>query len=414
MRILFTSAFYPPFVTGGWEQLLENVNSRLRARGHETFVLTSNYGLAEPASDGDVARILHLESDLQNYQPRSFLSQGQRLRENLASTEAVIDAFRPDVVFVQNLWNLSRGVPWTAEQRLPGRVAYYMPSVWAYPPDTRAAYWESPAADPLRGAAKRLFAPIPLRAIRREHDRFRLRFDHILCVSDASRQAVAAELGRDPATMRVVHNGIEPDLFCPRSDWGQGFAGRGMSVLFAGTVAQHKGVHTAVEAMAALPAEANGGPVTLAIVGSGNVEYEDSLRQRVAALGLGERVVFHGRVPREAMPDLMRRFDVLVLPSIWEEPLARVMLEAMASGLVVVGTTTGGTGEVLVDGQTGLVFAPGDAAALTRCLAKIAAEPDRSLDLSKAARERILADFTLERMVDEIERALDNVIRSAA
>jgi glycosyltransferase involved in cell wall biosynthesis len=307
MRILFISAFYPPHVAGGWEQLIEDMNGRLRARGHATYVLTSRHGLDGPAADGDVARVLHLESDLQHYRPRSALSQGARLRENLAATEEAIASFRPDVVFVQVLWNLSRGVPWTAEQRLPGRVVYYMASPRAYLPDTRAVYWESPAAGPLRSVAKHAVAPFALRTIRREHDRFRLRFDHVLCVSDASRQAVAVELGRDPATIRVVPNGIEPERFFPRLGWEAGFDGRGLSVLFAGTLARHKGVHTAVEAMGLLPPEANGGPLTLTIVGSGQESYETQLRERVAALGLGERVTFYGRVPRQAMPDLMRR-----------------------------------------------------------------------------------------------------------
>lgn len=412
MRVLFISAFFPPHVAGGWEQMIENETRSLRERGHETFVLTSRYGLDEPTIDADVARVLHLESDLQHYQPLSALTQGARLRENLTLTEATIDRFQPDVVFVQVLWNLSRGVPWVAEQRLPGRVVYYFAAVCAYPPDPRVAYWTDRANHSLRAGAKRLISPIALRSVAREHRRFRLRFDHILCVSEASRRAIAAELEREPETIQVLPNGIEPELFYPRPDWEGGPAGRDLRVLFAGTVAEHKGVHTVLEAMVLLQAESDGRRITLTVVGSGHSAYETALRRQVAELGLEDRVSFHGRVPREAMPRLMREFDVLVLPSIWEEPLARVMLEAMASGLVVVGTATGGTGEVVVHDQTGLVFPPGDAPALASCLASLAAEPARAVALARAARERVLADFTFGPMMDEIERVLENVARN--
>ena len=78
----------------------------------------------------------------------------------------------------------------------------------------------------------------------------------------------------------------------------------------------------------------------------------------------------------------MRQYDILVLPSVWEEPLARVMQEAMATGLLVVGTNTGGTGEVLVHGDTGMVFPRTDAAALAECIETAAANPDETYRLA--------------------------------
>ena len=103
------------------------------------------------------------------------------------------------------------------------------------------------------------------------------------------------------------------------------------------------------------------------------------------------------------MPALLRRFDVLVFPSVWEEPLARVMQEAMATGLVVVGTTTGGSKELLVDGETGLAFAAEDAAGLAAQLTRLAAEPGLYPRLAKAGRQAVVERFNIERMVDQVE-----------
>jgi len=99
----------------------------------------------------------------------------------------------------------------------------------------------------------------------------------------------------------------------------------------------------------------------------------------------------------------MRQFDVLVLPSIYDEPLARIVQEAMATGLVVVGTLTGGTKEILVDGVNGLAFPPGDASALAVQIARLADDPGLRLALARNGRRTVEEKFSLTRMVDEIE-----------
>jgi glycosyltransferase involved in cell wall biosynthesis len=103
------------------------------------------------------------------------------------------------------------------------------------------------------------------------------------------------------------------------------------------------------------------------------------------------------------MPALLQRFDVLIFPSIYEEPLARMTQEAMLSGLVVVGTTTGGTKEILREGETGLTFAPEDANGLADQLARLIANPELGCHLAQAGRQSILENFTLDKMAQQIE-----------
>jgi glycosyltransferase involved in cell wall biosynthesis len=106
------------------------------------------------------------------------------------------------------------------------------------------------------------------------------------------------------------------------------------------------------------------------------------------------------------MPAILQQFDVLVFPSIYEEPLARIVQEAMAAGLVVVGTTTGGTKEILKDGETGLTFAPEDADYLAEQIARLMNDHDLFCRLAQAGRQTVLENFTLVRMVKEIEAYL--------
>ena len=139
-------------------------------------------------------------------------------------------------------------------------------------------------------------------------------------------------------------------------------------------------------------------------------DYEASLHALVDRGGVRDYITFLAQVSKDEMPSLLQQFDVLIFPSIYEEPLARVLQEAMVSGLVVVGTTTGGTTEILTDGKTGLTFAPGDADALAAQVTRLVTDPDLCRRLAKAGRQVVLEYFNLDRMVDEIEDALQEVM----
>jgi glycogen synthase len=416
MRILFVSTFYPPYVVGGWEQLVEDLNLGLRSRGHETAVLTTNHGLPAGQAVIDAAtgvdRSLFLESSLQYYQPSDMFTYRRRTEHNLAATRAAIERFRPDVVFVHIMWNLSRGIPWLAEQLLPGRVVYYVADHWAYSPDPHEAYWRDGAGDPLRRTLKRMIAPLPLRIVAQDRSRFHLTFDKVLCVSDAIRRAMLANLPLDPQKTEVVYNGIDLDAFPFRPRVAAGTAERAagrpldLRLLYAGSLVPHKGVHVAIDAMGELARQGALKGLHLTIVGSGRPDYEAHLHQAVADQGLQAWVRFQARVARSEMPDQVASHDVLIFPSEWPEPLARMTQEAMASGAVVVGTTTGGTGEILEDGVTGLVFAPGDAAGLAQCIRRLAADPALFARLAASARRRVEEKFSFQRMLDQVEEAL--------
>jgi glycosyltransferase involved in cell wall biosynthesis len=403
MRILFISAFYPPHVVGGWEQLVQDINCELQQRGHITALLTSNYGMdAGPLAETEpgIERSLSLESDVVNYRVTdSFLQRNRRARRNAAITRSAIQRFRPDVIFVHVMWNLSWAVPWMAEQLLPQGVVYYIADGWPYAPDGHQVYWQGRARSKLRNLVKHTLAPLALRLVRRERRAYRLRFDRVLCVSQAMRRDLAERAGIPFEDMQVVYNGVELDDFKPAEKPKNG----GLRLLYAGSLTAHKGVVTAVEAMGQLAQAGKLDGMTLTLVGSGHPAYEHRLRRQVEAAGIAERVFFHERVERQEMPALLREYDALVFPSTWQEPLARVVQEAMAAGLVVVGTPTGGTPEILKDGETGLVFPAGDAASLAGRLEQLSRDEGLRCRLAANARQVVEERFGFERMADEIE-----------
>ena len=113
------------------------------------------------------------------------------------------------------------------------------------------------------------------------------------------------------------------------------------------------------------------------------------------------------------MPGLYAAHDALIFPSIWEEPFALTLLEAMACGLPVVGTTTGGSGELLEHALTGLVFEPGDAGSLCAQINRLRAEPGLGAALAERARRRVERDFAIEHTVAQVEAFLTRQVRSA-
>jgi glycosyltransferase involved in cell wall biosynthesis len=416
MRILFISTFYPPYIIGGWEQLVEDLNLGLRERGHETLVLTTSHGvpaglpLIDPAAGVD--RSLLLESNLQFYEPAAMFTYRRRTEHNLGVTRAAIERFRPDVIFVHIMWNLSRGVPWLAEQLLPGRVVYYVADHWAYSPDPHETYWRDGAGDSLRTTLKRALAPLALGIVGQDRKRFHLAFARVLCVSEAIRQSMLAHLPLDPQRVQVVHNGIDLGAFPFQARQLSGSA-NGLRLLYAGSLVPHKGVHVAVDAIGELARQGGLAGDSLTIVGSGRPDYESWLRRAVAEQALEEHVQFVGRVARSEMPGQLAAHDVLIFPSEWPEPLARMTQEAMASGAVVVGTITGGTGEILVDGETGLVFPPGDAPALARCIRRLQLDPSLFNRLAHNARRRVEEKFSFVRMLDQVDAALGEMVAAA-
>ena len=119
--------------------------------------------------------------------------------------------------------------------------------------------------------------------------------------------------------------------------------------------------------------------------------------------GLDGTVTFLGRFEHAKMPELLKGFDVLAFPSTWQEPLARMMMEGLAAGLALVSTTTGGTGEVLVNGRNSLTFEAGDETGLAGQLARLLDEPSLIAELAQNGVATAETRFSFERMVDELE-----------
>jgi glycogen(starch) synthase len=417
MQILFLSNFYPPAESGGYTQLCQEVREMLLQRGHRIEVVTSNYrARSVPGPEPSIHRMLHLESDdLFHYHPvRFFTTRRCHELHDIKRLGEIVCCVNPDVVMVWGMWALSKTLPHYLERIATVPVVYYVSDLWPADPGMHLAYWNLPARHRFMRLPKRCLAWLTRRILEAEGQPVHLRFDHVICVSAAVRSYLVQAGLRQFENARIIHNGIEVKPFLEGGrNRSLTFHNGTLRLLYAGRLVHQKGVHTAIEALAELAGRGKLDHLHLTVVGQGSPDYCAWLHKLVSEKGLQNYVTFRDAVPREQMPKLMQDFDVLVLPSICYEALARVPMEAMAAGLIVVGTTTGGTKELLVDGVNGLTFEPEDASGLARQIERLMTNPELGRTLAEQGRATVLAGFTLERMVDEIETFLEQTLNES-
>lgn len=409
MRILFVTNLYPPHDLGGWEQNCQEVVQHLRGRGHDCHVLTSRHGVEKrDDAEAGVTRALHLQANIHYYRPLDFfLRRPAQEQANRRALRRALDTFRPDVVFIWGMWNLSHQVAWWAEQWMPGCVAYAVAGYWFMQPNPHESYWQQPARRPV---ARLLMAParyLALRALARERRRFPLRLEQVACVSVYVRDKLS-RAGVLPHGARMIYNGIEPAPFLKAAAQRKPVAGS-LRLVYTGGLVAHKGVHTAIDALGWLKTHGALDGLQLAVVGGGHPDYEAQLRARAQTLGVGGHVTFCGRVPRSDIPDILAGYDVFLFTSVYEEPIARSVMEAMAVGLAVIATPVGGQTEMLRDGLNALVYEPDNAMQLAAKILTLKCDPEMRQRIAEAGCQMVQERFTLSRMVDELETWLEEI-----
>lgn len=177
------------------------------------------------------------------------------------------------------------------------------------------------------------------------------------------------------------------------------------TVGFVGRLVPQKGPHLLLEALAGLDGEWEA-----RFLGAGPMRPR--LEAMAGRLGLSGRVTFDGHFPSAQVPAYLRRLDVLVLPSVstpsWKEQFGRALIEAMACGVPVIGSTCGELPNVI--GEAGLVFPEGDVPALRAAIARLRDDPELRARLSRAGRERVLAHYTQAQVAAATVEVYRNVV----
>lgn len=228
-----------------------------------------------------------------------------------------------------------------------------------------------------------------------------LRTDMVAAVSAPLREHLVHKVRIPASRVVTIINGIDTTRFAPggRSGILREALGIGPEAPLVGCVARLdpvKNLGLLIDAMALLVHDLP--EARLVLVGDGPLR--ESLREQAEALGLGDRVLFAGTFADTA--PVYRGIDVFALPSVSEGTSISV-LEAMASGTPVVATAVGGTPQLL-DGGCGTLVPSGDARALADGIRSLLTDPVGRARSARAARQRVLAEFSQAEMVRAYER----------
>ena len=225
--------------------------------------------------------------------------------------------------------------------------------------------------------------------------------NHFVAVSEDIKQWMINSIWIKNTKVSKILNGVETDKFCPRDNIGirnsLEFSSEDIVIGTVGRLDPIKDQRLLLQAFSCLKHEKKN--LRLVLVGDGPEKRNlESVRKR---LSIGDRVVFLGE--RDDVDKILSAFDLFVLPS-RNEGISNTILEAMATGLPVIATDVGGNPELVKHGHTGLLFPPGGCQALVDALNFYIEQNPHMIEIhGQNARDRVVREFSLKRMVKEYE-----------
>ena len=351
MKVLVCAPSYPPYVRGGGEISTQLLCEGLRDAGLEVEVLAGFRSDALDESDG--IRIHRVRSPNLYW---SFDSEGKsdvhkaiwHLREGYdwrlpESFSRIIASTRPDLVHTSGIEDISPKM-WKLARAMAKPVVH---TIRSYTLLCRSASLRRGT----KNCEKLCFSCRTASAPKRRLSR------HVDAVIGISRYVLERHVAHGffaDADKHVIMNIAGEDRAAGLAPERQGPAVIG----FLGRLSPEKGLERVFEALSRLPP---GERPELLVAGWGKPAYEEQLKR--ASSGLDVR--FLGKVPAS---ELFKLIDLLVVPSLWHEPLGRIVLEANSHGLPALATRRGGLPEMVVEGTTGWLFDPDDIAELAEAI----------------------------------------------
>ena len=398
LNICLLSQYYVPEASGGIPRRTFELACGLAALGHSVHVLTKSMGGPETISFENNVWVHRLEDKPDD----SPLPEGPKLEVGL---------WRRSRSLLEEIRAIHRRRP----------VDIVEGSVWDFEGLATVLSGEfctvTTLETPLKMSSPEWFTPTPesqsyFDSIVNGEMLVTTRATAICAVSAAVLDTMKSlyDIRFDPERVYVIPNGIEDryreDIAPRRKDPGR------IEVLFVGRFEARKGIDVLLQVIPRLADRFPLARFTLAGCDSprGRVLTEEFCA-RYPILTACKQVVFPGKVGDRQLDELLAACDIFVGPSLYES-FGLVYLEAMMFSKPVVACRTGGVPEVVEDGVTGLLAAPGDPETLYDCLAALIEDPALRAQYGAAGRQRFLAHFTREKVAARTLECYRRVLQS--
>jgi len=394
MKILYINALYAPYIAGGAEISLKLIVEGMQAKGHEVAVLSMGpeAGLRVDNVDGVKVYRAGLRNaywPFTNERPPKFRRLLWHLRDTYNSAMAgyvreVLQLEKPTIVSCHNLvgWSISA---WDEIHRANIPIVQVLHDMYLLSPDS-TLFNQGP-----RSVSQDLLRKL----LRRRHRRKSSRVDAVVGISRSVLERFIAQDYFRKIPQYVVHNAREIPAVNPPQLRKEG---QSLTVGYIGTLSIAKGVEWLIRQFKASDIVGD-----LRIAGRGKDEDLAYFRQLA---GDDERIRFVGYVNPA---DFYKTIDVLVVPSIWEEPLGMVAVEGLANNLPVIASNRGGLRETVADGVNGILCDPDRPDSLGVALVTLWRDVAQYNRQATRARSSIGEYLSVERMVTEYEQVLQTI-----
>ncbi len=234
----------------------------------------------------------------------------------------------------------------------------------------------------------------------------------IIAISEAV-ASVLVDFGVRRDRIAMIHSGVDTTIYSPGRDGSSVRTEFGLSPhvplvgMMANAYGPSKGHDTFLEAARMILSDT---PETVFLL-AGHHTDKPPLREAAAELGIADSVVFAGY--RTDVPDILASLDVSVNCPRSREGLSVAVMEALATGVPVVATDVGGIPELVRNGETGLLVAPGDAAGLAGAVTRLLSDSDLASRLAEAGTSFVQEHLTVEHMVNAIAKLYGDVLAEA-
>ena len=227
--------------------------------------------------------------------------------------------------------------------------------------------------------------------------------DRIIVVSEFAGNTITSKKQPLEKKISIVHNGLE--LIKIRQSCHKVYNG-GLPLLVAfGRLDSKKGFHVAIAA-AAILRDRYGYHVKLNIIGDGSMRPE--LQDMVKREKLNGQVEMLGF--KDNVHEYVAQGDIVLIPSVWEDPLPLAVIEAMANSKIIIASEVGGIPEMLKNGEEGFLVPKADPEAIAEKVVWIMEHPDKANEIAEKAYERVCREFTIERMAFQLSNIYHSVI----
>lgn len=231
------------------------------------------------------------------------------------------------------------------------------------------------------------------------------RVDCVTCVSEAVRQDLLNN-GVPARKLATIYKGHDIDWYEDIAAEDRGALGIPADAFVVACVANNrprKGVPVLIESAKYLPADSR---IHFVLIGIGMTGVD--IREQVENSLLASN--FHLIDYTTDVLPLVAACDATVLPATRGEGLPKTVIESMGLGITPIATSTGGSPELIIDGESGLIVPPNDAPALARALLRLAEDPALNRSMARAARHRLVTHFTLEQSIDGHRRLYESLV----